>query len=209
MPELKLTPSHGSLQTQSGNSANLLPLRIIIGLLVGIALLVVGAFVALPMLATAFELKGFRSPTSSMCPTICVDEFFMASMNAYRSRNPKRGDVVMHSMPQNAASFVKRVIGVEGDTVSSGVHNEVLVNGRPLLQPPVCGKPVRSDVSDSGNSPFQTVKIPDGYLFVVGDNLSNSYDSRFYGLVALNQVKGKPLFLYWSPGTSRIGCPIR
>jgi len=44
---------------------------------------------------------------------------------------------------------------------------------------------------------------------VVGDNLSNSYDSRFFGLVALNQVKGKPLILYWSPGTSRIGCPIR
>ena len=154
MSALQLTPSSGVPKTRSKSLANFFPLKIVIGLLVGSALLVVGAFVALPMLATAFELKGFRSPTSSMCPTICLDEFFVASMNAYRGRTPKRSDVVVHSMPQNAAPFVKRVIGVEGDTVSSGVHNEVLVNGRPLLQPPVCGKPVRSDVSDSGKFAF-------------------------------------------------------
>jgi signal peptidase I len=209
MPELRLTPSSSVPQTPSKSSANFFPLKIIIGLLVGTALLVVGAFVALPLLATAFELKGFRSPTSSMCPTICVDEFFMASMNAYRGTPPNRGDVILHSTAQSATLFIKRVAGVAGDTVSPGAHNEVLVNGRPLPEPMVCGKPVKPDVRDSVNPPFETVKIPDGYLFVVGDNLSNSYDSRFFGLVALNQVKGKPSFLYWSPGTSRIGCPIR
>jgi signal peptidase I len=207
--EPQLTPSSSVPETRSKRSPNSFPLKIVIGLLAGGALLVVGAFVALPMLATAFELKGFRSPTSSMCPTICIDEFFIVSMNAYRGRNPKRGDVVMHDTPQSPAPFVKRVIGIPGDTVSPGGHNEVLVNGSPLPQPSVCGKPLRSDISGSDNPPFQAVKIPEGYLFVVGDNLSNSYDSRFYGLVALHQVKGKPLFLYWSPGTSRIGCPIR
>jgi signal peptidase I len=207
--ELQLTPSSRVPQSQSKTSANSLLARIIIGLLAGAAVLTGGAVAALPLVSTAFELKAFRSPTSSMCPTICLDERFLASMNAYRGRTPKRGDVIMHSTPQNPVLFIKRVIGVGGDLVSPGAHNEVLVNGRPLPQPGVCGKPMRSDGPESQNSLFEAVKIPEGYLFVIGDNLPNSYDSRFFGPVALNQVKAKPLFLYWSPGTSRIGCPIR
>ena len=129
-------------------------------------------------------------------------------MNAYRGVAPKRGDVIIHSVPQSAAPYVKRVIGIAGDTVSPGPHNEVLVNGNPLILPPACGNPIREKTPRSENPAFTAVKIPDGSLYVVGDNLQNSYDSRFYGLISLNQVKGKPLFLYWSPGTSRIGCPI-
>ena len=209
MTELQLTPSPGIPRTQSKTSTGFLLVRIAIGLLAGITLLVAAAVVALPFAGRVFEVKAFRSPTSSMCPTICLDEYFLASMNAYRGTPPNRGDVILHSTAQSVALFTKRVVGVAGNTVSPGPHNEVLVNGRPLPEPMVCGKPVKPDVRDSVNPPFETVKIPDGYLFVVGDNLSNSYDSRFFGLVALNQVKGKPLFLYWSPGTSRIGCPIR
>jgi signal peptidase I len=130
-------------------------------------------------------------------------------MNAYRRKSPERGEVILHSTAQSAAFFIKRVVGIAGDTVSPGAHNEVLVNGNPLVQPAVCGKPVKEDVPDSESPPFKAVKVPDGYLFVLGDNLRNSYDSRYFGFVAINQVKGKPLFLYWSPGTSRIGCPIR
>jgi signal peptidase I len=207
--ELQFTPSPTVPQADYRATTSSVWKRIFLGLFVGIALLIAAAFVVLPIAGKLFEVRAFRSPASSMCPTICLDERFLASMNAYRGGAPKRGDVIMHTSPQNAAPFIKRVIGVGGDIVSPGVHNEVLVNGRPLPQPAVCGNPLRSDVSNAENPPFEAVKIPDGYLFVVGDNLSNSYDSRFFGLVALNQVKGKPLFLYWSPGTSRIGCPIR
>jgi signal peptidase I len=170
---------------------------------------IAAAVVALPVAASLFEIKGFRSTTSSMCPTICVDERVLASMNAYRGVAPERGDVVLHSTSQNQALFIKRVIGVAGDTVSAGEHHEVLVNGSPLPKTPICGKPVLSDVSDAENPAFESVKIPEGFLFVVGDNLANSYDSRFFGLVAVNQVKGKALLLYWSPNASRIGCPVR
>src|ERR1700756_3106609 len=133
-------------------------------------------------MASLFEIKAFRSPTSSMGPTICVDERFLASMNAYRSVTPKRGDVVLHTTPQNAAPFIKRVIGVAGDTVYAGAHNEVLVNANPLPKPRVCGNLVLSDIADEGNPPFESVKIPEGFLFVIGDNLTHSYDSRSFGL---------------------------
>jgi signal peptidase I len=207
--EVQLTPSPGGPRTQGNATSGSLWIRIVLGLFLGLALLIAAAVVALPMMASLFEIKAFRGPTSSMCPTICVDERFLASMNAYRSVTPKRGDVVLHSTSKSPAPFIKRVIGVAGDTVSPGAHHQVLVNGSPLPKTLICGKPVLSDISDSENPAFESVKIPEGFLFVVGDNLTHSYDSRFFGLVAVNQVKGKPLFLYWSPGTSRIGCPIR
>jgi signal peptidase I len=55
---------------------------------------------------------------------------------------------------------------------------------------------------------FETVKVPEGSLFVVGDNLDNSYDSRHFGFVSLDKVKGKALLIYWSSNTSRIGCKL-
>jgi signal peptidase I len=209
MSDLQLTPSPVANPAQTQVPTGTLRGRIILGLVLVGGLLMVGVGVALPLVGKAFELRGFRCSSSSMCPTICLDEYVLASMNAYRGRSPQRGDVILHSTPENTAPFIKRVIGVPGDVVSPGVHNEVLVNGKPLLEPKVCGKPVRADVSDSGNLPFEAVRIPGGFFFVVGDNLSNSYDSRSFGLIALNQVKGKALLLYWSPENSRIGCPIR
>jgi signal peptidase I len=209
MSELRLTPSPGTKPAQTQVITSTLWGRVILGLVLIAGLLIVGVVIALPLVGKAFELKGFRCSSSSMCPTICLDEYVLASMNAYRGRAPQRSDVILHSTPKNTAPFIKRVIGVPGDVVSPGPHNEVLVDGNPLLEPKVCGKPVRSDPSDSGSLPFEAVKIPEGFFFVVGDNLSNSYDSRSFGLIALNQVKGKALLLYWSPENSRIGCPVR
>jgi signal peptidase I len=175
----------------------------------GIALLIAAMVVALPFAVGAFAIRAFRTPSSSMCPTICLDERFLASMNAYATQPPARGEVILHSAADGKTLFTKRVIGIAGDVVSPGAHNALVINGHPLDQPKVCGRPPTDDTSASENSPFKTVKVPPNHLFVVGDNLSNSYDSRHYGVIALDQVKGKPLFLYWSSGNSRIGCRIR
>lgn len=209
MTELQFTPSSTVPQAESKATTGSIWTRIFLGLFVGIALLIAAAVVALPIAGKLFEVRAFRSPTSSMCPTICLDERFLASMNAYRGGVPKRGDVILHSAAQSASLFTKRVVGIAGDTVSPGAHNEVLVNGKPLVLPGVCGRPANSDAQRSDNPPFDAVEVPDGHLFVLGDNSSNSYDSRFYGPIAVDQVRGKPLLLYWSPDTSRIGCAIR
>lgn len=62
--------------------------------------------------------------------------------------------------------------------------------------------------SFAGLPSFKTVKIPEGTLFVVGDNLGNSYDSRFFGPIPLDEVRGQLKFVYWSTNRSRIGCEI-
>jgi signal peptidase I len=127
--ELQFTPSSTVPQAESKATTGSIWTRIFLGLFVGIALLIAAAVVALPIAGKLFEVRAFRSPTSSMCPTICLDERFLASMNAYRAAPPKRNDVVLHSTPQSASLFTKRVIGIAGDTVSPGAQNEVLVNG--------------------------------------------------------------------------------
>jgi len=154
------------------------------------------------------DFGAFVIPTKSMCPTICAGERIVADMAAYQAGSPQRGDVVLLKLPAEQALFVKRVIGVAGDTVESGPNNEVLVDGKPLPSLRVCGSPVVPANAGAELSKFPATKVPKGYFFVVGDDLADSNDSRFpeFGLVAANQMRGKPLFIYWSTGRSRIGC---
>ncbi len=132
-------------------------------------------------------IAAFRVPSSSMCPTICLGERFFADMKAYDSKPPERGDLVLIQHGTNHQIFIKRVIGIAGDIVAPGRNGTILVNGKPLTL------------------------VPSGSYFVIGDNLGVSYDSRIpeFGPVVPADVRGKPLYLYWSPGHSRIGCPTR
>lgn len=153
----------------------------------------------------------FKIASGSMCPTMCNGERIVADMDAYRLRSPQRGELILLRLPATQALLNKRVIGVAGDTVKAGPNNEVIVDGKPLNPVPVCGSPVRERDSKEELPNFPSTTVPEGYFFVVGDNLANSNDSRFpdFGLVSAEQVRGKPLFLYWSPGRSRIGCPTQ
>ena len=90
MTELQLTPSPGIPQTQSKTSTGFLLVRIAIGLLAGITLLVAAAVVALPFAGRVFEVKAFRSPTSSMCPTICLGRRYLAPRGSGVTTSPAR-----------------------------------------------------------------------------------------------------------------------
>ena len=96
------------------------------------------------------------------------------------------------------ALFVKRVIGIAGDVVAPGPNGTILVNGWPFKPNMPCAPFIWQKMEPGDYSAFQSSIVPDGSLFVVGDNLTNSYDSRFpeFGLVTLNMVRGKPLYIY-------------
>jgi signal peptidase I len=152
----------------------------------------------------------FKVPSASMCPTICSGERIVADLGAYRPKSPERGDLILLQHKSSPALFIKRVVGLPGDMVGPGPDGTILVNGKTVIFPEVCSTPVRQKYDPADYSMFKSSRVPEGTLFVVGDSLGNSFDSRIpeFGPVVLGDVRGKPIFLYWSPSRSRIGCTI-
>jgi signal peptidase I len=118
---------------------------------------------------------------------------------------PKRGDVVVFVFPEDQSKdFIKRVIGVGGDTVEVR-EKKVYINNQPIEDSHAYfegdnllagGFPLRSD--------YGPRTVPEGHIFVMGDNRDRSYDSRSWGFVNLQAVKGRALVIYWSwDGTDR------
>jgi signal peptidase I len=154
--------------------------------------------------------SAFRIPSVSMCPTICIGDRIDADMNAYRSQPVQRGDLILLKHASSEALFVKRVIGLPGDVVSPGPDGSILVNGQPFRPPQSCPRPVWPNGEPADYTGFQEIRVAEGNYFVVGDNLQSSFDSRVpdFGPVTASMIRGKPLFLYWSPTHSRIGCAL-
>lgn len=157
------------------------------------------------------NLRAFRSSSDSMCPALCVNERIMAAMDAFDKQPPRRGDVILFYFGPGNVTYIKRVIAIDGDSVAPGPENSILVNGRSVELPQVCGNPAHNTNSYAAPESFPATTVPKGSYFVIGDNLNNSYDCRIegFGLVKREQVRGKALFIYWSPGKSRFGCPIK
>jgi signal peptidase I len=160
-----------------------------------------------------WTLHAFVVPSGSFCPTICKGERVLARMQFGAPYVPKRGDVILFRYGADQVNYLKRVIGLPGDVVAPGPGNTILVNGR-LWQPPaVCAKKLLTSGAsqENGGYPFPLTKVPAGQMFVIGDNLNNSFDSPFadFGPVTPDKVTAKPVLIYWSPEASRIGCPVR
>jgi signal peptidase I len=151
----------------------------------------------------------FKIPSSSMCPTICEGDRIIADMRAFRGNAPQRGDVVIFLFQAESNLHIKRVAAVAGDEVSQ-LHGQLMINGKPLKAPDsACGMPAVPTNGSGTPSNLAALRVPPEHLFLVGDNLDNSYDSRYYGTVEVSRVKGRPIYLYWSTQRVRIGCAIK
>lgn len=142
-----------------------------------------------------FVAEVFRIPSESMSPTLEVGDSVLAAKFAYRVADPERGDLAVFNGPDGTT--IKRVVALPGDTVA--VRDGVLVvNGEPKREPYV-------DYNLTDSSFFGPERVPAGHVFVMGDNRSNSRDSRAFGPVPEEDLTGKVL-LRVSP-LDRIGAP--
>jgi signal peptidase I len=174
--------------------------------------------VILAFFVRTFVVQAFKIPSGSMEPNLLIGDHLLVNKFVFApTRTPleqmllpidpiRRGDIIVFKFPEDPArDFIKRVIGLPGDTIE--MHNKkVYVNGKPLdepyahfIEPP--DEEVSAEVADGDrlrSLPPMTVP-PDNY-FMMGDNRDNSQDSRYWGFMPREYVKGKALFVYFSFG---------
>jgi signal peptidase I len=142
-------------------------------------------------------VEAYHVPTGSMVPTIMEHDRIMSNKFIYFFTDPGPGDVVVFTPSPNihtdAPRLVKRLIGVEGDRieVKGGV---VFRNGKPLDEP---------YINQAPDYDLPPLRVPEGQVFVLGDNRRNSYDSHLWGFLPKKNIIAKAMFCYWPP--SRIG----
>lgn len=155
-----------------------------------IVLVIIAFVLALGIRTAVAEVRWV--PTGSMEPTIMSgDRLFTVKLNYY-FKNPERGDIVVFNVPnkikqqEDMPPFVKRVIGLPGDTVAIR-DGKVFVNG----------KEYKVDNARIPRYSYPPVKVKDGMLFVLGDNRNESYDSHEWGQLPEENVFAKAVFVIW------------
>jgi signal peptidase I len=144
----------------------------------------------------------FYIPSGSMLPTLQIGDRIVVDKLSYRLNGVQRGDIVVFRRPPleraDYSDLVKRVIGLPGDTVSS-VGGAVYIDGKPLAEPwlttpaPVTSPSPLPDTF-SLNHPFT---VPAGEYYVMGDNRTDSEDSRYFGPISGSLIVGKMAFVIW------------
>lgn len=165
-----------------------------------------------------FVVQAFQIPTGSMEPTLLVGDFLLVNKFAYADpvlplegliipqKKIERGDIVVFKFPQDLKKdFVKRVIALEGEKIEVK-DKQVYINDQPI--PEDYKVHIISSVRDQENNyyyyndaikeSYGPVVVPEGHCFVMGDNRDNSFDSRYWRFLPVNNIKGRPWIIYFS-----------
>lgn len=148
-----------------------------------------------------FVFQAYEIPSGSMERTIMTGDMVFAEKVSFYFDEPAQGDIVTFHDPEIPSRvLIKRVIATEGQTVNL-VDGRVVVDGVALDEPYTEGLPSYPLTPAYGTSISYPYTVPDGYLWVMGDNRTNSQDSRYYGAVDASTVTGKAVFTYWPIGS--------
>jgi signal peptidase I len=184
--------------------------------------------VLLALFIRTFIVQAFKIPSGSMKPTLLIGDHILVNKFIYgikipftdryliQLKRPKRGDIVVFKWPVDEnKDFIKRVIGIGGDEIS--IIDDILhINGKKIATQYVenyrdrnltqakkyveflgeCKHYILDEYTKHENQ--GPVKVPEKSVFVMGDNRDNSHDSRYWGFVSLNKIKGKAIIIYWS-----------
>ena len=177
-------------------------------LLLGVAWAAVVLLVLLAALRMSGLVRPFYAPTGAMAPAVSPGDHVVMEGVTLLARAPRRGDIVVFKtvgiagLPQDQL-YIKRVAGLPGDHVRiSGA--KLLVNDQQLALSNAVGEIVYNPPPQMETPAAQNdVRVPQGAYFVLGDNSTNSFDSRYWGCVPRENIIGRISFCYWPPG--RVG----
>jgi len=170
--------------------------------------LVIGA-VVLALAIRALLFQAFYIPSASMAPTLEVNDRILVNKASYKLHSPHRGDIIVFKAPpgetsENIKDLVKRIIGLPGDTVEAKNNHVYIIQagkttGYELNEPyikttPDC--PAGSQGPVAGH-PLETVHVPAGEYFVMGDNRCASEDSRAFGPIKKSSIIGRAFIRIW------------
>jgi len=173
--------------------------------------------VILALFIRTFVVQAFKIPTGSMENNLLIGDHLLVNKFVFgpsatgleRAILPmgtiKRGDVIVFKYPEEPdRDYIKRVIGLPGETVEMRAK-KIYINGTPLdepyvhfLEPPSAETNVHEVTSIDVRERYGPVTVPPNQYFVMGDNRDNSQDSRYWGFLRRDYVKGKALLIYWS-----------
>ncbi|MBI2527208.1 MAG: signal peptidase I [Candidatus Rokubacteria bacterium] len=168
--------------------------------------------VLLALVIRAFVVQAFTIPSGSMMDTLLVGDYILVNKFLFGPeipftdthlpgfRDPARGDVIVFKYPNDESrDFIKRIVALGGETVQVR-DNRVYVNGRSVDEPYV--RPGSVPTATSGHCGYlyacEPTVVPPGSYFVMGDNRDNSQDSRYWGFVKREKIRGKAFLIYWS-----------
>ncbi|MFH1897509.1 MAG: signal peptidase I [Candidatus Desantisbacteria bacterium] len=167
----------------------------------------------LALLIRTFVVQAFKIPSESMVPTLEIGDHLFVCKFSYglkipfidktilKWNSPKRGDIIVFRYPEDPKrDFIKRTIGLSGERFQV-INKEIYIHGTHLIEPYKIHNdfyPSASQFSPRDNWERNKTILPDR-VFVMGDNRDSSLDSRFWGQLDINMIKGKALFIYWPP----------
>ncbi len=175
--------------------------------------------VVLALVIRTYIIQAFKIPSGSMEETLQIGDHLLVNKFIYGTKLPftdtrilalrdvQRGDVIVFRYPEDETKFfIKRVIGLPGDTIEV-VNKVVYLNGEPYITPTAHNDDPNiypAELMPRDN--LGRVTVPDDSYFVMGDNRDHSLDSRYWGFVKRQKIQGKAVIIYWS-GTrlGRIG----
>jgi signal peptidase I len=176
--------------------------------------------ILLALVIRTLIVQAFTIPSGSMMDTLLVGDYILVNkflygpelpLTDYRLpalRQPRRGDIIVFKYPQDEKrDFIKRIVGTPGDTVQVR-GQQVFINGAMLEESYVRRNP--TGFAHTGSGSFcgyayacEPLVVPPDSYFVMGDNRDNSQDSRYWGFVKRDKVKGKAFLIYWSWDSDR------
>ena len=153
--------------------------------------------IVLALIVRAFIVQAFKIPSGSMLETLQIGDHILVNKFIFYFSEPKKGDIIVFKFPgDKKKDYIKRMIGEPGDKLEI-INQKIYINDI-LADEPFAEHKDNTMKNLPGRDNFGPIIIPENSYFMMGDNRDQSSDSRFWGLLNRDLIKGKAFIIYWS-----------